>query len=55
MTRWLSGGPAPDLLAAAGFAVRIAATVVTRFGARPGPGNAKSGPVPPIGDGPAVV
>jgi sugar/nucleoside kinase (ribokinase family) len=36
MTRWLSGGPAPDLVAAAGFAVRIAATVVTRFGARPG-------------------
>ena len=35
MTRWLSGGPAPDLVAAAGFAVRIAATVVTRFGARP--------------------
>jgi sugar/nucleoside kinase (ribokinase family) len=36
MTRWLSGGPAQDLVAAAGFAVRIAATVVTRFGARPG-------------------
>jgi len=35
MTRWLSGGPAPDLVAAAEFAGRIAATVVTRFGARP--------------------
>jgi sugar/nucleoside kinase (ribokinase family) len=35
MTRWLSDGPAPDLVAAAGFAARIAATVVTRFGARP--------------------
>jgi sugar/nucleoside kinase (ribokinase family) len=35
MTRWLSGGPAPDLVDAAEFAARIAATVVTRFGARP--------------------
>lgn len=35
MSRWLAGGPAPDLVGAARFAVRIAATVVTRFGARP--------------------
>jgi sugar/nucleoside kinase (ribokinase family) len=47
LSRWLSGGPHPDLAptpaptstrdlaAAAEFAVRIAATVVTRFGARP--------------------
>jgi sugar/nucleoside kinase (ribokinase family) len=39
LSRWLSGGPNPDplagLVAAAEFAVRIAATVVTRFGARP--------------------
>jgi sugar/nucleoside kinase (ribokinase family) len=35
MTRWLAGGTAPDLVAAAEFAGRIAATVVTRFGARP--------------------
>ena len=33
MSRWLSG--ATDLVAAAEFAARIAATVVTRFGARP--------------------
>jgi sugar/nucleoside kinase (ribokinase family) len=36
--RWLAGsreGPAADLVGAAEFAVRIAATVVTRFGARP--------------------
>ena len=42
LSRWLSGDPnpatpasAPDLAAAAEFAVRIAAAVVTRFGARP--------------------
>ncbi len=35
MSRWLAGRPAPDLVRAAKFAVRIAATVVTRFGARP--------------------
>ena len=43
LSRWLSGGPNPgpapdlmaDLAAAAEFAVRIAAAVVTRFGARP--------------------
>jgi sugar/nucleoside kinase (ribokinase family) len=38
MSRWLTGGPRPqaaDLLAAARFATRIAAQVVTRFGARP--------------------
>jgi len=35
MSRWLAAGPATDLAAAAEFAVRIAATVVTRFGARP--------------------
>ena len=35
ITRWLAGGSAPDLVGAAEFAVRIAATVVTRFGARP--------------------
>jgi sugar/nucleoside kinase (ribokinase family) len=38
MSRWLAGGPHPqtaDLLAAARFATRIAASVVTRFGARP--------------------
>ena len=33
MSRWLAG--ATDLVAAAEFAARIAATVVTRFGARP--------------------
>jgi sugar/nucleoside kinase (ribokinase family) len=40
LSRWLSGGPTltpalPGLAAAAEFAVRIAAGVVTRFGARP--------------------
>jgi sugar/nucleoside kinase (ribokinase family) len=35
MSKWLAGGPAPDPAGAAEFAVRIAATVVTRFGARP--------------------
>ena len=38
MSRWLAGGPDPrttDLPAAARFAARIAASVVTRFGARP--------------------
>ena len=35
ISRWLAGGSAPDLVGAAEFAVRIAATVVTRFGARP--------------------
>jgi sugar/nucleoside kinase (ribokinase family) len=35
MNHWLSGGPAPDLIGAARFAVRIAATVVARLGARP--------------------
>ena len=35
MSRWLADGPTPDLVGAAEFAVRIAATVVTRFGARP--------------------
>ncbi len=35
ITRWLAGGSVPDLVGAAEFAVRIAATVVTRFGARP--------------------
>lgn len=35
LTRWLAGAPAADLVGAAEFAVRIAATVVTRFGARP--------------------
>jgi sugar/nucleoside kinase (ribokinase family) len=43
LSRWLSGGPdpdptppsVPDLGAAAEFAARIAAGVVTRFGARP--------------------
>jgi sugar/nucleoside kinase (ribokinase family) len=38
MSRWLAGGPDPqitDLIAAAEFAVGIAASVVTRFGARP--------------------
>jgi sugar/nucleoside kinase (ribokinase family) len=38
MSRWLAGGPdAPtaDLVAAAEFAARTAASVVTRFGARP--------------------
>jgi sugar/nucleoside kinase (ribokinase family) len=40
LSRWLSGGPTatpalPDLAAAAEFAVRVAADVVTRFGARP--------------------
>jgi sugar/nucleoside kinase (ribokinase family) len=38
MSRWLAGGPDPratDLPAAARFATRIAASVVTRFGARP--------------------
>ena len=39
MSRWLAAGPDPqaaDLTAAAEFAARIAAPVVTRFGARPG-------------------
>jgi len=35
MSRWLADGPATDLPAAAEFAARIAAQVVTRFGARP--------------------
>jgi sugar/nucleoside kinase (ribokinase family) len=38
MSRWLAGGPDPqitDLIAAAEFAAGIAASVVTRFGARP--------------------
>ena len=43
MSRWLKGGPDPhaadpqlaDLTSAAEFAVRVAASVVTRFGARP--------------------
>ena len=35
MSRWLASAPAADLTGAAEFAVRIAATVVTRFGARP--------------------
>jgi sugar/nucleoside kinase (ribokinase family) len=38
MSRWLGGGPDPptaDLAGAAEFAARIAASVVTRFGARP--------------------
>jgi sugar/nucleoside kinase (ribokinase family) len=35
ISRWLASGPAPDLVGAAEFAVRIAGTVVTRFGARP--------------------
>jgi len=34
MSRWLTA-PGADLTAAAEFAVRVAATVVTRFGARP--------------------
>ena len=35
LTRWLAAAPAADLVGAAEFAMRIAATVVTRFGARP--------------------
>ncbi len=35
MSRWLAAPPAADLVAAARFATRIAATVVTRLGARP--------------------
>ena len=37
LSKWLSAAPAagPDLVDAGEFAVRIAATVVTRFGARP--------------------
>jgi sugar/nucleoside kinase (ribokinase family) len=38
MSRWLKVAPDPqvaDLISAAEFAVRIAASVVTRFGARP--------------------
>jgi sugar/nucleoside kinase (ribokinase family) len=35
MSRWLAGGPTTDLAAAARFATQIAASVVTRFGARP--------------------
>jgi sugar/nucleoside kinase (ribokinase family) len=38
MSRWLAGRPAPqaaELVSAAEFATRIAASVVTRFGARP--------------------
>ena len=38
MSRWLAGGPDPDmtnLVDAARFATRVAASVVTRFGARP--------------------
>ena len=34
MSRWLAA-PAADLTPAAEFAVQVAATVVTRFGARP--------------------
>jgi len=40
MSRWLAGAPDPqitDLIAAAEFAAGIAASVVTRFGARPTP------------------
>jgi sugar/nucleoside kinase (ribokinase family) len=39
MSRWLAGPPharIPDLVGAAEFAARIAASVVVRFGARPG-------------------
>jgi sugar/nucleoside kinase (ribokinase family) len=39
MSRWLATGPdarVTDLVGAAEFAARIAALVVTRFGARPG-------------------
>jgi sugar/nucleoside kinase (ribokinase family) len=35
LSKWLASGPPADLVAAAEFAVRVAATVVTRFGARP--------------------
>jgi len=35
MCRWLASVPDPDLAGAAEFASQIAATVVTRFGARP--------------------
>jgi sugar/nucleoside kinase (ribokinase family) len=43
MSRWLKGAPDPhaadpqlaDLTSAAEFAVRVAASVITRFGARP--------------------
>jgi hypothetical protein len=35
MSRWLADGPATGLPEAADFAARIAASVVTRFGARP--------------------
>jgi sugar/nucleoside kinase (ribokinase family) len=38
MSRWLAGRPDPqaaDLASAVEFATRIAASVVTRFGARP--------------------
>jgi sugar/nucleoside kinase (ribokinase family) len=35
MSRWLPGAAAPDMAEAAEYAARIAATVVTRFGARP--------------------
>jgi sugar/nucleoside kinase (ribokinase family) len=36
LSRWLASPGAPDLVEAAQFAVQVAATVVTRFGARPG-------------------
>jgi sugar/nucleoside kinase (ribokinase family) len=42
MSRWLAGSPDPqaaDLAGAAEFAARIAASVVTRFGARPVPAS----------------
>jgi hypothetical protein len=38
MSRWLAAGPHPqtaDLMAAAEFATKIAASVVTRLGGRP--------------------
>jgi sugar/nucleoside kinase (ribokinase family) len=45
MSRWLAAGPDPpaaDLIGAAEFAARIAASVVTRFGARPRPAGVSS-------------
>ena len=45
MSRWLAGGPAPqppNLVGAAEFAARIAASVVTRFGARPAAAGARA-------------
>jgi sugar/nucleoside kinase (ribokinase family) len=35
LSKWLATGPPADLVGAAEFAVRVAATVVARFGARP--------------------